>query len=84
MAQLPDAFGALDDTEMTIFDLNRHAAPVYATYPKGKAPAELPGAIAHLPHASSLVASDEKIHWSHWSQTLKSELDRNRRLAVGP
>ncbi|MEZ4459255.1 MAG: hypothetical protein R3E66_05930 [bacterium] len=84
VAQLASAFDALDDAELTIFDLNRHAATVYATYPKGKAPAELPGAIAHLPHTSSLVASDDKIHWSHWSQTLKSELDRNRRLAVGP
>lgn len=78
------AVEALEDASIELWNLTRHKSTIFATYPKGKAPAELPGSIAHLPLASHLVACDEPVHWSHWSQTLKSQLDRSRRLAVGP
>jgi len=72
------------NADVEIWDLTRHRATFYATYPKGKVPAELPGDIAQLAHSQRLVASDGVVHWSQWSQTLKNELDRDRRLAVGP
>ncbi len=78
------ALTALGDAEVDIWDFTRHRATLFVTYPKAHVPTELPGKIASLTHSVSLVASDEAVHWSQWSQSLKNELDRDRRLAVGP
>lgn len=78
------ALAAFADAEVDIWDFTRHRATLFVTHPKNKVPTELPGKIASLPHSVGFVASDEAVHWSQWSQTLKNELDRDRRLAVGP
>lgn len=81
---LATALSALDGARIELWNLTRHRVTVFATSEKGQTLAELPGPIAHLPLATHLVACDEAVHWSHWAQTLKSQLDRSRRLAIGP
>jgi len=75
---------AVEAEEIQIYDLTRHRGTLYARYPKGHVGAELPGAIAGLVLDAHVVANDEAVHWPHWAQNLKRELDPKRTLAMGP
>lgn len=69
---------------LQILDLTRHRGSVFVTYPKGHVGAELPSAIANMVLDAHVVANDEAVHWPHWAQHLKHELDPKRILAMGP
>jgi FAD/FMN-containing dehydrogenase len=83
---LPDAIGALPDSveALEIPFWTRHRATCFIRYQKGKTSSELPAAAATRALVARPVIDDEAVHWTAWSQTLKSSLDPDRRLALGP
>ncbi len=83
---LPDAIAALPESveALEIPFWTRHRATCFIRYQKGKTSSELPAAAASRALVSRPVIDDEAVHWSAWSQTLKSTLDPDRRLALGP
>lgn len=76
---LPDTVEALEIPSWT-----RHRATCFIRYQKGKTSPELPTQAAARALSARPVIDDEAVHWSAWGQSLKSALDPDRRLALGP
>ncbi len=69
---------------VSIWNWTRHHAHAYVRYARGKTLSELPAKIAGRALDVRPVIDDEAVHWPHFSQTLKSTLDPENALAIGP
>jgi hypothetical protein len=69
---------------VSIWNWTRHHAHAYVRYAKGKTLSELPANISGRALDVRPVIDDEAVHWPHSAQTLKTTLDPDNALAVGP
>ena len=69
---------------VTITNWTRHHAQAFVRYAKGKTLSEFPAGISARALDVRPVLDDEAIHWPHSARALKSLLDPDHVLAVGP
>lgn len=67
-----------------IWDWSRRRARMYLRFPKQASGMELPANSATHALEWGPLINDQPVHWPHWVQSLKIELDPQRRLATGP
>ena len=85
LEHLATALGAVGNAEnIEVWDWSRRSARAFIRFSRGKTAVELPANAHALALASRPMVDDETVHWPHWVQNLKLELDPQRRLATGP